>query len=134
MQIKIDIPDHVIAGALEAAFKHIGYWASFALSHLPEGMSIEQARSTLSGNRTLLEFCGLLALAPLVPNGCTTLTDTDTGLRHELTRAKLEAGLVLMADKYPHKFQTLLCRDYDGRDGDVLVQCALFPDGCRYSF
>jgi hypothetical protein len=47
---------------------------------------------------------------------------------HELTGAKVRAGLQVLATKYPHHFADIVGDNSDCTTGDVLVQCALFGE------
>ena len=49
----------------------------------------------------------------------------DNGL-HELTDAKLQNGLQILAADYPHLMTEILNDNEDANTGDVLIQCALF--------
>lgn len=45
-----------------------------------------------------------------------------------LSRASAEAGLVIMATKYPAHFADFLAENDDAITGDVFLQCALFGE------
>ena len=50
------------------------------------------------------------------------------GKTYELSLDKLKAGLQVLATKYPHHLDDIICGSGDMATGDVLVQCALFGD------
>lgn len=67
---------------------------------------------------------------PLVDGGVYQVTDTteDQYQIYTLTLPKVESGLKLMAEKYPHHFGNWLSEDDDATTGDVFIQCCLFGE------
>lgn len=61
-------------------------------------------------------------------DGRVELIDGETGEKHFLTLAKLEAGLKVMQKTHVRHFNDILSGDTDETTGDVLLQCALFDD------
>jgi hypothetical protein len=103
---QVNVPDELIVNALESA--DIGYWA-----YVPRGADH----------------------AKLVNGTATALVNESDGSHdgkgdghHELTGAKVRAGLQVLATKYPHHFADIVGDKSDCTTGDVLVQCALFGE------
>lgn len=70
---------------------------------------------------------------PLNPGGAVILEITEAGEVTDekvfvLTLDKLEAGLTIMAAKYPRHFANFMAQNEDAETGDVFIQCALFGE------
>lgn len=56
------------------------------------------------------------------------IVDLDTQQSRKLDRGAIEAGLVIMAKKYPQHFADMISENDDATTGDVLLQCALLGE------
>lgn len=56
------------------------------------------------------------------------ITDIEEEKTYEVSRARVENGLILMAQKMPQSFADLLTGDYDDNTGDSLLQMIIFGE------
>jgi hypothetical protein len=103
VKIDIEIPDKTIAYALDGA--HSRYWCA-SMSLTTECLEGYRARTV-----EVVEY----------------LKDPKHPPR-PIDRHTIAAGLALCAKEYPLVFGNLLASNYDGRDGDVLLQCIVFGE------
>jgi hypothetical protein len=75
-----------------------------------------------------------LTLVPLV-EGCSLIVQHDANedgkyvdCPHPLNRARLIAGMQLMAEKWPHHCRDVLAENADADTGDVYLQCCVLGD------
>lgn len=55
-------------------------------------------------------------------------SDPNNTTAYILNNAKLEQGLQIMAEKYPHMFKDIVQDNTDAATADLLMQCALFGE------
>lgn len=67
---------------------------------------------------------------PLLEGGSIVVLDQETGGSRKLTFDKIQRGIQVIADKYPHQLGAVLgdSGKQDATTGDVLIQCALFGE------
>ncbi len=66
-------------------------------------------------------------LIPTLPGGSLTIGNQEDDDEYKLDLAKLEKGLALYAHQFPERYnKALVDGDYDGDDGDLFLQLALF--------
>ena len=57
-----------------------------------------------------------------------TETEEADSAKHILTQQKLQTGLNVLAEKYPHHLTAIVEETGDAWTADALIQCALFGD------
>jgi hypothetical protein len=113
----------------------VGYWCQIRDYKMADGLTYDDFRE--GGKMQGEEYWHPCQLVPLVP-GCAVVvadmldveTDEEPPL-YELTREKIEAGLQLMADKFPRHFADFMNENDDAITGDVFIQCCVLGD-CIY--
>lgn len=122
-QLSINVPEQAIEDNLVSALEGgSNYWAQ---------MGSMRNKKPMRGNPNKCvdtKYLPSYITTPLSEDGILLIYVEDTGITHELTRAKIMEGLKVMADKYPKHFGDLLAEDGDSTTGDVFLQCALFGE------
>lgn len=104
MRVPINVPDDHIAGCIQGA--HSRYWCSGVTYRKPEPVKgLRWYRVTIREE----------------------LKDPKHPAR-SLSRTNICLGLVICAEKYPSVFAHVMDGNYDGPDGDVLLQCIVFGE------
>ena len=122
------LTDTDISGLLCCALEGgSNYWYTQLEPVLPEGLSIEEAKHKAYAASAEPQYWHWAEILPLVDGCAVTLVDTDEDT-HTINKEKIEAGLQVMADKYPRHFADIGTSREDAATGDVFLQCVVFGD------
>lgn len=129
IKIEIEIKEDDVKLLLCDAFEGgSNYWYTDLDYELPEGISFEEFREG-GARQTPGDYCHWSQLIPLVEGCALTLRDKeDDGKLYRITRADLERGLQVFAEKCPRHLSDLLNENDDAITGDCFLQCVVFGE------
>jgi len=126
----INISDEKIRGILCCAFEGgTNYWLRIDGYKLAPGLHFNDFRK--GGKQQPKDnYWHWAELIPLVEGCCLELSDCsgEGDGKWTLNRAKILAGIQVMATKYPKHFADWMQENDDADTGDVFLQCCIFGE------
>jgi hypothetical protein len=138
IQTTVELTDDRVCGLLCTAFEGgVGYWCMIMDYMFAPGVVREDFAK--GGKLRNEDWPNLYLAVPMLKGFAVVCREMDdgytcdskgqpTGKDHLLTREKIEAGLQLMADKYPRHFADFIADNDDAITGDVFLQCCLLGE------
>lgn len=122
--VKHDISLDTISGLLSSAFEGgSNYW--YTITEFGEPTKVEFRTAISDSDKASTEIVYRHIDYPLNPDGFLMIGDLEDEERKplKLNLVSIQAGLTIMAEKYPDHFADIIKENDDATTGDVFLQC-----------